>query len=62
MCNYGRGHHEEHFCEITLYLDQCFRRRRHLKAFSYTALATPVLSMAKLYAILVESTMRNNSV
>ena len=27
LCNFGRGYHEEQFCEIILNLDQCFRRR-----------------------------------
>ena len=27
MCNFGRGHNGEHFCEIILNLDQWFRRR-----------------------------------
>ena len=26
LCNFGRRHHEEHFCEITLNLDRWFRR------------------------------------
>ena len=25
MCNFSRGHHEGHFCEIILNLDQWFR-------------------------------------
>ena len=25
LCNFGRGHHEVHFCEIILNLDQWFR-------------------------------------
>ena len=33
LCNFGRGHHEEHFCKIILNLDQWFRGRRHLKTF-----------------------------
>ena len=43
---FNRGHHEEHFCEIILNLHQWFRC--HLKTFSSRALATPVLSRAKL--------------
>ena len=27
MCNYGRGHNKEQFCEIVLNLDQWFNRR-----------------------------------
>ena len=33
LCNFGRRHHEEQFCEIILNLDQCFRRRCRLKIF-----------------------------
>ena len=33
MCNFGRGHHEEHFSAIILNFDQWFRRRCHLKTF-----------------------------
>ena len=29
LCNCGRGHHEEHFCEIILNLDQQFRNKRY---------------------------------
>ena len=31
LCNFGRGRYEEHFCDITLNLDQWFRRRCCLK-------------------------------
>ena len=27
LCNFGRSHHEEQFCEIILNLNQCFRCR-----------------------------------
>ena len=40
MCNFGREHHEKHFCEIILNLDQWFRRRCHLNKMT-TALRTP---------------------
>ena len=39
LCNFGRGYHEEQFCEIILNLDQWFRRRSRLKDFLYRALA-----------------------
>ena len=26
LCNFGKGHYEEQFCEIILNLDQWFRR------------------------------------
>ena len=35
LCNFGRRHHEEQFCEIILNLDQWFRRRCRLKNISY---------------------------
>ena len=31
LCNFGRGHYKEHFCEIILYMDQWFRRKCRLK-------------------------------
>ena len=46
MCNFGRGYHEEQFCEIILNLDLCFRRC-HLKDFLSGALATLVFSGAE---------------
>ena len=33
LCNFGRWHHEEQFCEIILKLDQLFRMICHLKIF-----------------------------
>ena len=48
MFNFGRGHREEHFCEIILNLDQWLRRIRH-SDFSSRALATPVLKLVKLF-------------
>ena len=33
MCNFGRVHHEKHFCEIILNLDQWFKRKWCLKIF-----------------------------
>ena len=29
VCNFGRVHHEEQFCEVILNLDQLFRWRCH---------------------------------
>ena len=31
LCNFGRNHHEEQFCEIIFNLDQWFRKRCPLK-------------------------------
>ena len=40
LCNFGRSHHEEQFCEIILNLDQCSGRCR-LKIFLiWTSVAT----------------------
>ena len=33
LCNFGRSHHEEQFCEIILNLDQWFRSRCLIKMF-----------------------------
>ena len=33
LCNFCRGHQEKQFCEITLNLDQWFRRKCPLKTF-----------------------------
>ena len=38
LCNFGRGHPEEQFCEIILILGQWFRRC-HIKDFLSGALA-----------------------
>ena len=54
LCNFGRRHHEEHFCEIILNLDQWFRGRFCLKDFFSRAQWT-----GTIYAILVESIMGN---
>ena len=40
MCNFGRGHYEEHLCDIILNLDQWFTRCL-LKIFSYQGLWWP---------------------
>ena len=42
LCNFGRRHHEEQFCEI-FNLDQWFRRQCHLK-ISYLELWWPFCS------------------
>ena len=46
LSNFGRGQHEEHFCEIILNVDQWFRRR-HLKHFLSRALADLLFGVAK---------------
>ena len=46
LCNFGRGHYEEQFCEIIFNLGQWFRRRCHLKDFFSGALAALLFSGA----------------
>ena len=62
MCNHGRRHHEEQFCEIILNLDQWFERC-HLKIFLIWSFGSPFVQRSKtICAILVEGIMRNKSV
>ena len=62
LCNFGRGHYEEQFCEIILNLDQWFRRRCLLKIFLIWSSGGPfVQGSGTICAILVEDTLRNNS-
>ena len=42
LCNFSRGYHEEHFCEIILNLDQWVSRCQ--KTFSYLELWRPLCS------------------
>ena len=59
LCNFGRGHHEEYFCEIKWNLDQWFRRCL-LKDFLSRALAGPLFwQRGTICAILVEGIMGN---
>ena len=37
MCNVGRGHYEEYFCEIILNFGHWLRGRCHLKKFLFLA-------------------------
>ena len=63
LCNFGRGYHEEQFCEIILNLDQWFRRRCILKIFLIWSSGDHFVQPSKtICAILVEGIMRNNSV
>ena len=60
LCNFGRGHHEEHFCEIILNLDQWFGWRCHLKTFLILSSGNPCIKTCEtVCAILVEGIMRN---
>ena len=49
MCNFGRGHYEEQFCEIILNLSQWFRGRCHLKDFLSGALAALLFNGAEQF-------------
>ena len=61
LCNFGGGHHEEHFCELILYLDQWFRRRCRLKIFLIKSSGTTFAwRSGTICAILVKGIMRNN--
>ena len=63
LCYFGRGHHEEQFCEIVLNLDQWFRRRCRLKTFLIKNSGGPFVQWCgTVCVILVESIMRNNFV
>ena len=44
LCNFGRGHHEEQFCEIILNLVQWFRKKSCLRYFLSRALAALLFS------------------
>ena len=62
LCHFGKGHYEEHFCEIILNSDQWFRRCC-LKGFLSTALVALRLGRVEPFcAILVEGIMGNISV
>ena len=54
MCNYGRRHHVEQFCEIILNLNKWFRRRYDLKTFLIYNSGGHFLEEWKICAILVE--------
>ena len=63
LCNFGRGHHEEHFCEIILNLEEKFSRRCCLKIFLiYSPGSLFVQRSGTICAILVKGIMRNISV
>ena len=59
---FGRGQHEDNFCEIILILDQWFRRF-HLKIFLIYSSANPFFWHSKtICAILGEGNMKKISV
>ena len=60
LCNFGRRHHEDQFCEIISTLDQWFSRC--LKIFIICSSGSPsVQRSGTICAILVECIKRNNS-
>ena len=60
MCNFGKGHHEEQFCEIILKLDLWFKRCC-FKIFLIWSSGDPFVQRSGIIcAILVEGIMRNN--
>ena len=64
LCNFGRRHHEEQFCEIILILYRWFRRKCLLKIFLIWSSGCPFVqrSGTKICAILVEDIIRSHSV
>ena len=47
LCNFGKGYHEEQFCENVLNLDHWFRRRCQLKDFLSRALVALMFGRAE---------------
>ena len=56
LCNFGRGHQEEQFCEIIFNLGKRFRRRCHLKDFLSGALAALLFGGAELFVQFLKKT------
>ena len=63
LCNFGRGHYEEQFCEIILNLDQWFSKKCCLKTFViYSSSGSFVQQNGTSCAVLDKGIMRNISV
>ena len=63
LCNFGRRHHEEQFCEIILNSDQWFRRRCRSKISLIWSSGNPFVQWSgTICAILVEGIMKKKSV
>ena len=63
LCNFGRGHYEEHFCEIILNLNQWFRRRFRYKIFLIFSSDGHFIQQSRtVCVIMVEGIMINISV
>ena len=62
LCNFGRRHHEEQFCDIILKLDMWFSRRCRLKIFLIWSSDGPFVQQSgTICAILVKGNLRNSS-
>ena len=62
LCNFGRMHHDEQFCENIVNLDQWFRRKCHVKVFLiWSSGDLPYRWGGTINAILVDGIMRNIS-
>ena len=63
LCNIGRRHHEEQSCEISLNLDQWFRRKYRLKVFLFWSSGSPYVQRSVIIcAIKVKGIKTNNLV
>ena len=63
LCNLGRRHHEEQFCEIIIKLVQWFRTRSRLNIVLIWSSGSPFVPRSgTICSILVEDIKRNNSV
>ena len=58
LCNFGKRHHEEQFCEIILNLDQSFWICR-IKIFLFCSAGGPFVQLSRtICSIFVEGIMR----
>ena len=63
LCNIGRRHHEEQFCEIILNVNPWFGRKCCLKVFLMWSSGSPFVQRSiTICEILVEGIKINNSV
>ena len=63
LCNNGRRHNEQQFCDIILILDQWYSRRCCLNIFLILSSGGPFVQQSRtICAVLLKGIMRNNSV
>ena len=63
LCNFGRRHHEDQFCDIISNLDLWFRRRCRLKIYLIWSSGGPFVQWSgTICIILIKGILRNNSV